>query len=304
MVITIIVMIIIAGAIILSLSNGNVISKAKEARYKAEIDTLRQELIVKTQDYMAENMTSDISSFNGSVSSVLGSKYAAYDSKYIITNGTLCITNVATPEEYSYAKSSGINMQVSLTNILLNADFSQLNADGITPKYWNLEQQNGTTSYRAENNRMYVKGQSNYLTTNIYSQTHSNRTVLKDEIYYSRLNECYTSWDTNTTSLHYGIMFAMVVNYSPSAIIKTVNNQETVVSYRYKATQNYTNPYFAFKPSLGFLPAPTNPLNIESYITKPVLINLTASFGSGNEPTEAWCNANIPFFVTSTVISY
>ena len=35
-----------------------------------------------------------------------------------------------------------------------------------------------------------------------------------------------------------------------------------------------------------------------------VLIDLTASFGAGNEPNKAWCDANIPFFTGTTTIEY
>lgn len=33
-----------------------------------------------------------------------------------------------------------------------------------------------------------------------------------------------------------------------------------------------------------------------------MIVDLTASFGSGNEPSKAWCDANIPFFVGTTTI--
>lgn len=35
-----------------------------------------------------------------------------------------------------------------------------------------------------------------------------------------------------------------------------------------------------------------------------MLIDLTEAFGAGNEPTKEWCDANIPFFESETVISY
>ncbi len=35
-----------------------------------------------------------------------------------------------------------------------------------------------------------------------------------------------------------------------------------------------------------------------------VLVDLTEAFGAGNEPTKAWCDANIPFFEGTTLIPY
>lgn len=40
------------------------------------------------------------------------------------------------------------------------------------------------------------------------------------------------------------------------------------------------------------------------YLDGCMLIDLTAAFGSGNEPTLAWCNANIPYFTGSREIVY
>lgn len=41
-----------------------------------------------------------------------------------------------------------------------------------------------------------------------------------------------------------------------------------------------------------------NNANIEGtmYFSAPMLIDLTSSFGAGNEPTKSWCDANIPYF--------
>jgi hypothetical protein len=39
-----------------------------------------------------------------------------------------------------------------------------------------------------------------------------------------------------------------------------------------------------------------------SYTDNLILIDLTAAFGAGNEPTKEWCDANIPYFEGSTTI--
>ena len=89
LVITIIVMIIIAGAIIISLTNGNVIAKAKEAKFKSDM----QELTSKVQSMYLEEYTAAMGqyykgSMNGNISSFGVS--AAYDSEYSVVGGTVC----------------------------------------------------------------------------------------------------------------------------------------------------------------------------------------------------------------------
>lgn len=41
-----------------------------------------------------------------------------------------------------------------------------------------------------------------------------------------------------------------------------------------------------------------------AYIDDAMLIDLTAAFGSGNEPTQDWCKENIEYFAGNTTIQY
>ena len=43
--------------------------------------------------------------------------------------------------------------------------------------------------------------------------------------------------------------------------------------------------------------------NIEGYVDNIIVINLTKTFGAGNEPNLAWCNANIEYFEGTTSIT-
>ena len=38
------------------------------------------------------------------------------------------------------------------------------------------------------------------------------------------------------------------------------------------------------------------------WIDGVMCIDLTAAYGAGNEPTQSWCNENIPYFVNSLTI--
>ena len=44
--------------------------------------------------------------------------------------------------------------------------------------------------------------------------------------------------------------------------------------------------------------------NQEYYLDDCLLIDLTACFGFGNEPDQAWCDANIPYFVSEMTFSF
>jgi hypothetical protein len=41
-----------------------------------------------------------------------------------------------------------------------------------------------------------------------------------------------------------------------------------------------------------------------AYVDDAMLIDLTAAFGSGNEPTQDWCKKNIEYFTGNTTIQY
>ena len=44
--------------------------------------------------------------------------------------------------------------------------------------------------------------------------------------------------------------------------------------------------------------------NTMAYIDDAMLIDLTAAFGAGNEPTQEWCDANIEYFAGNKIIQY
>ena len=44
--------------------------------------------------------------------------------------------------------------------------------------------------------------------------------------------------------------------------------------------------------------------NTIAYIDDAMLIDLTAAFGAGNEPTQSWCDTNIEYFAGNTTIQY
>ena len=100
LVITIIVMIIIAGAIILSLSNGNVISKAKEAKFSSDAKTYSSELTLAISEQYISNSSFNPAEFSalawdggatitGTVKQYISSMNVKDANKYVISEGKL-----------------------------------------------------------------------------------------------------------------------------------------------------------------------------------------------------------------------
>ena len=54
------------------------------------------------------------------------------------------------------------------------------------------------------------------------------------------------------------------------------------------------SPYI-FRPIYTFVPATV-------YVDGCVLVDLTAAFGAGNEPSKEWCDANIDYFDGTTTV--
>lgn len=66
-------------------------------------------------------------------------------------------------------------------------------------------------------------------------------------------------------------------------------------------TPQYTNSQNCYTPTIDLLQGNTNG-SCDIYVDGYCLIDLTACFGAGNEPTKEWCDANIPFFEGSMVV--
>ena len=70
-------------------------------------------------------------------------------------------------------------------------------------------------------------------------------------------------------------------------IVSAVNNRSSFTSGSYPLRLDYNN----------------NNATTSVWYDGVMLIDLTASFGAGNEPTKSWCDENIPFFEGTTLIN-
>ena len=109
LVITIIVMIIIAGAIILSLNSSNVTGKATYAKVASDRANLQSELATEYATYMGENYVEDPdgSEFKYSKADSLPAGFAMSGNLKVVYNAALEGVPAATPDWYTYVAPAG-----------------------------------------------------------------------------------------------------------------------------------------------------------------------------------------------------
>lgn len=99
LVITIIVMIILAGAIILSLSNGNIIENARIAKFKSNINTYKDELSMSIGDKIIADrsiIASSISIDKNNIKEYISNMTDSDANRFLIVEGKLTYINDST----------------------------------------------------------------------------------------------------------------------------------------------------------------------------------------------------------------
>lgn len=126
-----------------------------------------------------------------------------------------------------------------------------------------------------------------------WGQIYKDVSITAGHIYYARVQVKYTTSTTHTGAL---INFKPTSNTSGDA---TAQGQSTKSNGTWEAisargTLNYDSVRVAF-----FLPYTGSGVPISTslhvYWRHPMLIDLTEAFGAGNEPTQDWCNKNLPY---------
>ena len=118
-----------------------------------------------------------------------------------------------------------------------------------------------------------------------------NLSLNKNHIYYASVNYLSpnseieltvnsTDWNTDDGILHYEIKNKSSV-WNKSSIYFT-SSRDKIVFIRV-VNRN-------------------NKLDVDSYFDGVILVDLTETFGAGNEPTKEWCDKNIPYFDGTTKI--
>lgn len=181
---------------------------------------------------------------------------------------------------HGYARISLIpTTKVYMTNLLSNASFENTGWTACTysttyKKYGNYScQLNGTTA-------ILEKTTTNSIQIEL-DNTH---------IYYSRV-EGYQATKTGSFDAYWPVAEPALGRVQLGSagqwnIYSVRNNRATFSNGKYPLRFDFNN------------------VNVEStvYYDGGMLIDLTATFGKGNEPTKEWCDTNIPFFEGSNIV--
>ena len=116
--------------------------------------------------------------------------------------------------------------------------------------------------------------------------------LIPSHIYYIRV-ETYQETKVGTTDIYWPIAEPSFLNgqSGPAGqwnLISAVNNRS-----------NFSEGYYPLRLDFN-----NNSENGDMWFDGLMLIDLTADFGAGNEPDQAWCDANLPYFSNKYNIKY
>jgi len=172
----------------------------------------------------------------------------------------------------------------NLNNLLVGGNFEDTT-------YWNAY----VATYTVSNNIL----DSVYSSGGTWAQIRrKDIAVTSGHIYYARVYVKYSYSSThNKAALQ--LKTSSTSNPIKSCAASSANGSWEMLSCL--ATVNYDNITFTlvlpYTNSSG-----ANISGLHVYWKEPLLIDLTSAFGSGNEPTQAWCDSNIAFFEDSTAV--
>jgi len=170
---------------------------------------------------------------------------------------------------------------VTIANMLTNPGFNGTSG-------WN-NMQSGLYDMSASNNVIMAAGKS--------GASGTGSTLLQNARPYVLDHKMYIRVRHRTNEAGLENLYSRGIQFGGS--ILAFNTQRTTDWVTVSAvlpvtTAQVNNPYFALTATISAARDLTGTV-FES--TEPLLVDLTAAFGEGNEPDKAWCDGNIPFFV-------
>lgn len=147
----------------------------------------------------------------------------------------------------------------------------------------------GTTAVTGYGGGSSIKLTGTTSTPEVLTNTAASIALIPSHIYYARVYGYQTTkaggsvgfyWPIAEPSFQEGISLKDAGSWQ---MYSGRNNRTSFSSGNYQFRLDYNNNYIA-----GTM-----------YFSAPMLIDLTAAFGSGNEPTKEWMDSNIPYFVGS-----
>jgi len=200
--------------------------------------------------------------------SLMGSKFEA----------EIMVYTVAAPSTSPTIKNA------TLTNLITDASFEESN--------WAANGTPDTTYAKYGNKSLKITGNTSAREVTVPNKT--NISLNSSHKYYARY-EIYHTGATGSAGLYWPIaepyMFEgqSLGSANQWNIVGNVNNRSSFTS----TTSGQLRVDFNNNNAAGTV-----------WYDGVMLIDLTAAFGAGNEPSTAWCNSNIPFFTGSRRISY
>ena len=170
--------------------------------------------------------------------------------------------------------------EYTITNMIINGSFE----DGLTG--WTIEGDNNTNSIVSDvsliGSNSFKRGITDKEATNYLSQQID---WIKDHKYYYFM---YGYINSNGQQTLYADIF-----------MKGYAIKMEADSNSFKRGSSIYTPTTTEKRGISFN---WNANNVETFVDGLALIDLTETFGAGNEPTKEWCDKNIPYFDGTTKI--
>lgn len=211
-----------------------------------------------------------------------------YSSSYSLTiNGTYMVEvytldyvpYMGNPFDYSYTTPTGTGV---LTNLIEDQQFQSL-----YNTFWSSY--NSTLTFDTTNSTGNVTATSNYATWPQLS--HDNVVVQSGHVYYIR---CDMYYDYSGTPYGNGEMSFHTNDWSTSLVASYTNigQWETISAYGvYNSTTGNLNLTLPTQNSSG-----NGIANLQVSWKNVMFVDLTEGYDYGNEPSKAWCDANLPYF--------
>lgn len=183
----------------------------------------------------------------------------------------------------SVKMKKGVYTSYELTNLVPNSSFENAGWTSSYGSYSTEQAKYGTFSYK-------VTGNASALETLVYSS--SQPALVSSHIYYARVEAYQTTRAGNNIQIYFpeAEPYFLTQSIDSAGIWNTYSATNTRSSF---SSQNAT-----FRIDYDNINS-----NQPIYFDGVMLIDLTAAFGSGKEPTKEWCDKNIPYFDGSYTIS-
>ena len=249
-------------------------------------------------------------SVSGSTSSTNQILYA----KATVCNGLSNVTG--NPRVYfrrykngSSSASFGPNL-ASITTINRTCSFTSINMDSLpSGGYAYATINDGTTHYtsgsisitKGDKIHIYLDRTANNGNSGVYLyRDKANSSDMPD--YHEYSNSLTYTWDSAAAPYNFSSVSIVFENEDAGYLNCFIKLERAWETYSvYTSTYESSSAYYSYD-RMAFGVTPTNTEGDKIDIKDIIVVNLTTEFGSGNEPTKAWCDENI--FMDNGTVKY